>query len=187
MLLLNKDSLELNIFEYWDEAFASLSVQEFKYKRWDWAFDKGVPEVVKPLLQKMFDLMERSDDEGHVRWLVDYKVRDLKAGDCGCALEGWHLDVVTNPWHDSKPDFHLIYSTEIGTDFLTRKIPVFPDEDHFSKTLSIYNTESLEKDVVSSKPNHVSAYNRWQLHRGPIVKKDCKRMLLRVTATEVIK
>jgi hypothetical protein len=187
MLLLNKDSLELNIFEYWDEAFASLPVEEFKYKRWDWAFDKGVPEVVKPLLQKMLDLMAVCDDKS-LRWLVDYKVRDLKAGDCGCALEGWHLDVVTNPWHESKPDFHLIYSTEIGTDFLTQPIPCFPEDTHFKQCLDPFNLEYLEQHkAVSSKPNHVSAYNRWQLHRGPIVKKDCKRMLLRVTATEVIK
>lgn len=187
MIILNKDSLELDIFEYWDEAFASLPVQEFKYKRWDWAFDKGVPKVVQPLLQKMFDLMAASDDEGHVRWLVDYKVRDLKVGDCGCKLEGWHLDVVENPWHHSNPDFHLIYSTEIGTDFLTQPIPCFPEDEHFSKCLEPFNLERLETKVVSSKPNHVSAYNRFQLHRGPIVKKDCRRMLLRVTATEVIK
>lgn len=186
MLILNKDSLDLNIFEYWDEAFASLPVQEFKYKRWDWAFDKGVPKVVQPLLQKMLDLMAVYDDKS-LRWLVDYKVRDLKAGDCGCTREGWHLDVVENPWHESKPDFHLIYSTEIGTDFLTRKVPVFPDEDHFNKTLSIYDPEALESFAVSSKPNHVSTYNRFQLHRGPIVKKDCRRMLLRLTATEVIR
>ncbi|MNF84147.1 hypothetical protein D3C85_755680 [compost metagenome] len=185
MILLNKDSLALNIFEYWDEAFASLPVQEFKYKRWDWAYDKGVPKVVNPLLQKMFDLMPPDQD---LRWLVDYKVRELKAGDCGCKLEGWHLDVVESPWHDSKPDFHLIYSTEVGTDFLAQPIPSFQDDGHFLRSLEPFNLDYLENHrVVSSKPNHVSAYNRYQLHRGPIVKRDCKRMLLRLTATEVIK
>lgn len=185
MIILNKDSLELDLFEYVEEAFASLPVQVFKYKRWDWAYE-NIPTSVKPLLQKMLDLMATHDDK-NLRWLVDYKVKELKVGECGCMLDGWHLDVVENPHHESKPDIHIIYSTEFGTEFLTRKIPVFPDEDHFEKTLSIYNQDALEKDVVSSKPNHVSMYNRFQLHRGPKVTRDCKRMLLRLTATEVIK
>lgn len=184
MLLLNKDSLSLNIFEYQEEAFASLPVQEFKYKTWGWALEIGVPKAVKPLLEKMLDLMPPDED---MKWLVDYKVRDLKAGDCGCMLEGWHLDVVENPWHNSKPDFHLIFSTEIGTNFLTQPIPCLEGDTHFLRCLEPFSLEALEAKVVSSKPNYVSAYNRFQLHRGPIVKKDCRRMLLRVTATEVIK
>lgn len=184
-LLLNHDSLKLNIAEYWDEAFASLPAQMFKYMRWDRAFTL-LPPSVQPLLEQMFDLMSK-EDTGGMQWFVDYKVRDLSEGDCGCPLDGWHLDVVTNPWHKSKPDIHMIYSTEIGTEFLVRKMPVFPDEDSFNKTLSIYNPEALERDVVRAKPNHISMYNRFQLHRGPVVNKPCKRMLLRLTATEVIK
>ncbi len=184
MPLLNQDSLCLDIFEYWNESFVSLPLKEFKYKRWDWALQEGVHESVRPLLSKMLDLMPPDND---FRWLVDYKVRDLKVGDCGCALEGWHLDVVTDPNHNSKPDFHLIYSTEIGTDFLTNPIYFDRDVTHFKKGLEIYNEEYLESQAVSAKPNWVSAYNRFQLHRGPRIVKDCRRMLLRVTATQVIK
>lgn len=184
-MILNQNSLDLNIFEYWDEAFASLPVQMFKYKRWDWAY-QNIPESVKPLLQKMLDLMAVTDNK-NLRWLVDYKVKELKKGDCGCMLDGWHLDVVENPWHKSKPDTHIVYSTEFGTEFLTCKIPVRTDEDHFEKTLSLYDLEDLELHTVQSKPNHVSMYNRFQLHRGPKVSRNCKRMLLRLTATEVVK
>lgn len=185
-MILNDDSLELNIFEYWDEAFASLPVQMFKYKRFDWAYD-NLPSPVKPLLEKMMDKMTELDKH-NLKWVVDYKVRDLKEGDCGCMLDGWHLDVVENPWHDSKPDLHLIYSTEIGTEFLTKKIPVLPEDTHFVKILEPYNQSYIDEHFVeSSKPNHVSFYNRFQLHRAPVVNKDCKRMLLRLTSTEVIK
>ena len=184
MIILNKDSLELDLFEYAEEAFASLPVQMFKYKRWDWAYE-NVPDVVKPLLSKMFDVMA-VDDDGSCKWLVDYKVRELKAGDCGCMLEGWHLDVVEDPFHESKPDIHLIYSTEFGTEFLTQPIPAFKG-DTFKSCLEPFNQEALEQRAVRAKPNHVSAYNRFQLHRGPKVTKDCKRMLLRLTATEVVK
>ncbi len=184
MPFLNQDSLSLNIFEYVDESFSSLPLKEFKYKRWDWALQEGVHESVRPLLLKMLDLMPPDKD---LRWLVDYKVRDLKAGDCGCVLEGWHLDVVTDPNHNTKPDFHLIYSTEVGTDFLTNPIYFDKDVNHFKKGLEIYNDEYLESQAISAKPNWVSAYNRFQLHRGPRIMKNCRRMLLRVTATQVIK
>tara|TARA_Y100000114_G_C11764120_1_gene332338 strand:+ start:31577 stop:32152 length:576 start_codon:yes stop_codon:yes gene_type:complete len=183
-LYLNKDSLSLDLFEYRDEAFASLPVQEFKYKRWDWAFDKGVHKSVQPLLEKMLDMMSLIDDKG-MRWLVDYKVRDLKVGDCGCILEGWHLDVVSNPNHKSNPDHHLIYSTEFGTDFVAQPIEYTATTNHFNSCLSDLDAESLP--YVTAKPSHISAYNRFQLHRGPIVTRDCRRMLLRLTATEVVR
>lgn len=183
MLLLNKDSLELDLFEYVDESFGSLPVQEFKYKRWDWAWET-VPSSVADLMTLIFDRIPKDDD---MRWLVDYKVRDLKAGDCGCTLEGWHLDVTENPNHKSKPDVHLIYSTEIGTDFLTQPMYVSPSHTHFSQVIAPFNLNTLESKVVQAKPNTVSMYNRFQMHRGPRILKDCRRMLLRITATEVIR
>lgn len=184
--LLNKDSLQLNLLNYWDEAFASLPVQMFKYKRWDWAAEQGVPNSVRPLLERMFDLMAVYDTEG-LNWVVDYKVRELRDGACGCPLEGWHMDVVTNPHHNSRPDIHLIYSTDIGTEFLTQPI-VFDESDiHFKHCLDRHNLSLLEDKVIKAEPNTVSMYNRFQLHRGPVVIKDCKRVLLRLTATEVIK
>ena len=185
MLTLNKHSRQLGLLEYWDEAFASLPLQEFKYKRWGWAYN-NIPDVVQPLLSEMLDIMGDVDVQG-LGWLVDYKVRDLKVGECGCMLEGWHLDVVPNPHHDSKPDIHLIYSTEFGTDFLTKELPVSEGLEHFKDVLSDYSDSELEDFCEQSKPNSVSMYNRFQLHRGPVVTKDCRRMLLRLTATEVIR
>ncbi|MNF90554.1 hypothetical protein D3C84_731210 [compost metagenome] len=183
MLFLNRDSSCLNVFEWKDESFGSLPLQEFKYKRWDWAYE-NVPDQVKPLLERMFDLMPLDED---MRWLVDFKVRDLKAGDCGCKIEGWHLDVVSNPNHKSKPDFHLLYTTEFGTEFLTTHMIVDPSDTHFNHAIDCFNLGAVERYKTSAKPNHVSAYNRFQLHRAPIVPQDCRRMLLRVTATEVIR
>lgn len=184
-LYLNLNSLSMNVFEWEDEAFASLPLKEFKYKRWDWAFDRGVDKSVQPLLEKMFDNIP--DSHKDMRWLVDYKVRDLVAGDCGCGLEGWHTDVVTNPNHPTKPDYHLIYSTIQGTDFLTKPIVVCQEDSHFMHCLETEHTTELEKYSLSAPANAVHAYNRWQLHRGPKIIKDCRRMLLRLTDTEVIR
>lgn len=57
----------------------------------------------------------------------------------------------------------------------------------FEKWISISNFEYLESQTISANANCVSAYSRFQLHRGPKVTRDCRRMLLRVTATQVIK
>lgn len=182
---LNLNSLYLNIFEWEDEAFASLPVKEFKYKRWDWAYEKGIDKTVQPLLEKMFDNIPVCYKD--MNWLVDYKVRDLVAGDCGCALEGWHTDVVSNPNHPTKPDYHLIYSTVQGTDFLTKPLIYYKEDNHFKHVLEDYDLVDLESHSYSAKANAVHGYNRFQLHRGPKIMKDCRRMLLRLTATEVIR
>ena len=180
MLLNPEGSLELNLWED-RRDFSSLPLKQFKYKRWDWAYEQGVDKSVRPILDKMFDLA--SDESGSYKWLVDYKVRDLKSGECGCPLDFWHLDVVENPWHDSKPDIHFLFSTEIGTEFITTPMSITEDDTSFKGVVE--RSEGFH--VVQAVPNTISKYGRFNLHRGPRVTKDCRRMLLRLTLTEVIK
>ena len=173
-------SLSLNLWE--DQSdLSSLPLREFKYKHWDWAYEQGVHESVRPILDKMFELA--SCEGRSYRWLVDYKVRDLEKGDCGCPLDFWHLDVVENPWHESKPDIHYLFSTEVGTEFITTPMEVTEADTSFKGVVE----RSSGFSVVQAAPNTISKYGRFNLHRGPRVAKDCRRMLLRLTLTEVIK
>lgn len=180
MYLNPEGSFKLNLLEWEDEAFSSLPLQEIKYGRWDKSYHL-VPTPVKQLLQRMFAMMSTLGSEDR-EWYVDYKVRDLKVGDCGCAIPGWHTDVVSNPWHKSKPDVHLLFTTEVGTDIAIEQLEVFESDKHFNDVLKRH--KNIE--FVTAKPNTVSMYGRWNLHRAPIVQKDCRRMLLRLTATKVI-
>ena len=182
MMLNPKGSLKTNLAVFNTEGFSDLPLEHIKYMRWDKAYTQ-VPEIVKPILLKMFDLMPEDKD---MQWVVDYKVVDLKKGDCGVKLEGWHLDCVSNPWHKSKPETHLLFSTEYGTEFLTDEMIVEPNEDHFSKVLREYNGW-FSFNHIQVKPNTITQYSRFSLHRAPIVKQDCRRVTLRLTQTEVIK
>lgn len=180
MQLNPEGSFKLNLLEWEDEAFSSLPLQEIKYGSLLKSYYE-IPEVVQPLLDYMLNIMDGIEHEGF-RLLVDYKVRDLKAGDCGCTIPGWHTDVVSNPWHDSKPDVHLLFTTEVGTDLAVDPLKVFEDDIHFKSVLARHENINF----ITTKPNTVNMYGRWNLHRAPIVQKDCRRMLLRLTATEVI-
>lgn len=174
------DSLKLNIWEGFVNT-SLLPLQQLKYCPLIKAYSL-IPEQVLPILDKMVDF---SSDQswGGMRVLVDYKVRDLKAGDCGCPLDFWHLDVTENPNHSTKPDIHYLYSTHFGTEFITTPMDVFEEDISFKQVLG----RNKDFEYVTAKPNTINRYTRANLHRGPRVTEECRRMLLRLTLTEVIK
>lgn len=180
MILNPKGSIKTNLAVFDTKGFDNLPLDHFKYVRWKTAYEQ-LPTLVKPILEKMFDLMPEDQD---MNWVVDYKVRDLKKGDCGVQLEGWHLDCVTNPWHKTKPETHLLFSTHFGTEYILDELEVKEDEKHFSQVLKRYGSDYWYTTV---KPNTITQYGRFNLHRAPIVKQDCRRVTLRLTQTEVIK
>lgn len=174
-------SLKINLAEFHNDEFDNLPLAHIKYMHWDKAYEE-LPDIVKPILGKMFDLMP---EDKKMQWVVDYKVKDLKVGDCGVPLEGWHLDCVTNPHHQTKPETHLLFSTHFGTEFVKNPWCVGENDIHFKNVVDFY--QDLDKSFISVKPNTITQYGRFNLHRAPIVTKDCRRMTLRLTQTEVIK
>lgn len=175
-----KLNLKLNLWEGFVDT-SLLPLQELKYCPLIKAYTL-IPEQVLTLLDKMVDLSTEYEWCGY-RLLVDYKVRDLKAGDCGCPLDFWHLDVTENPNHPTKPDIHYLYSTHFGTEFITTPMPITEEDVTFKGVVE--RSECFH--VVQAAPNTISKYGRFNLHRGPGVTEDCRRMLLRLTLTEVIK
>ena len=174
------NSLKLNLWEGFVDT-SLLPLQELKYCPLIKAYTL-IPEQVLTLLDKMVDLSTEYEWCGY-RLLVDYKVRDLKAGDCGCPLDFWHLDVTENPNHPTKPDIHYLYSTHFGTEFITTPMGVVEDDTSFKQVLG----RNKDFDYLTVKSNTINKYTRANLHRGPRVTEDCRRMLLRLTLTEVIK
>jgi hypothetical protein len=152
-------------------------------------FSTSRPQLVKYLpyhnfykldspAQKIVRKMELFFKSGYRSTYIDYKVRELNTGDCGCPLEQWHIDVTKNPLHDSRPDIHFIFSTVIGTEFMLDEISCV--EDDFSKLKLPSNPR-----IFQAMPNSIVQYNRFNMHRGPIVKEPCRRVLIRVTQTDV--
>lgn len=174
------DSLKLNLWEGFVDT-SLFPLQELKYCPLIKAYTL-IPEHVLTILDKMVDLSMEYEWYGY-RLLVDYKVRDLKAGNCGCPLDFWHLDVTENPNHPTKPDIHYLYSTHFGTEFITTPMGVFEEDTSFKQVLG----RNDKFDYLIVRPNTISRYTRANLHRGPRVTEDCRRMLLRLTLTEVIK
>lgn len=117
----------------------------------------------------------------------DFKVYDLKEGDCGCALPDWHIDVTPNPNHPTKECRHLIYTTEVGTEFLTDRLYVHDHEYDFRKDVlpKIEEFRDMYHTTVQVPPEVISLYYRSNVHRAPVMKKDCKRVLIRLTETDV--
>ncbi|MNL01291.1 hypothetical protein D3C87_1217560 [compost metagenome] len=113
---------------------------------------------------------------------VDLKVYDLKAGDFTC-IPGWHIDTVTDPRHDSRPENHLIYTNVYGTDFVTTPIAFSEEKTHFSQVIA----EIPEDNYLTAAPNSIYQYGRFHLHRGAQVAADCRRVLVRITETDVIR
>lgn len=173
------DSLKLDMWEGAVDT-ASLPLQELKYCPLAKAYSqipKSVANILDEMVEMSFDYSWKT-----MKPFVDYKVRDLKKGDCGCALDFWHLDVTSNPNHPTNPDIHYLYATDFGTEFITTPMDVFKDDVHFTDVLE----RNKDFEYVVAKPNTISNYTRFNLHRGPTVTKDCRRMLLRLTLTEVI-
>lgn len=176
VIKLNPDLIWVDLAKF--SELGELPLAFFKYKSVQYA-QENVPKAIEPILAKMLELMPVDKT---MRLVVDYKVRDLRAGDCGCPLEGWHIDCVTNPQHRSKPETHLIFTSCFGTEFITTPMKVEQDDIHFSTVLSRHQ----EFDYIQVEPNTITGYSRFNLHRGPLVKEDCRRAVLRLTQTEVI-
>lgn len=154
--------------------WSDVSTQMTKYKQLTSGTRSRLPSQTQDVISNMLPHLK----DGYKSLLFDFKVRELQEGDCGCALEDWHIDVVRNPKHNSKPDNHLIYSTVVGTEFMLDKLQ--------------QNVDDFAKLVLPKKPNvwqapvdSIVQFDRFNLHRGPIVEYPCKRVLIRLTQTDV--
>lgn len=144
-------------------------------------FTRAIATFPKPaveLLTQMYQWVEGK----HKSIRVDLKVYDLRAGEHTC-IPGWHIDTVTNPRHDSLPENHLIYTNVYGTDFVSTPIPFSEEKTHFSQVIA----EIPEDNYLTATPNSIYQYGRFHLHRGAKVATDCRRVLVRITETDIIR
>lgn len=170
------ENLGTNLLSFPNFDGSKLPLAFIKYQRIERVIN-DIPNSIQDIVVDMLNLFEPTKAEKKVKILIDYKVRDLKRGDTGCPIPGWHTDYTENPNNDQSLEEHLIFTTHIGTEFITTPMEVTPFDDHYSEVLArnpIY-------DFVGVAPNTVTRYNRLNLHRCPIMVEDCRRVVIRLT------
>lgn len=122
----------------------------------------------------------------HSRVLIDIKVQDLKPGMPTC-IPGWHCDSVVDVNHPSRPEVHHLFVT--GFDALTQFIDE-PIELNYPKDAPLSHLQEQIKAINPKSRTLQSAtwttYGRTDFHRGAITRKAHRRLLVRVTETDLI-
>lgn len=163
-------SIEMNLFTW--EVPDNLPEQEFKYENPKKVLD-GIPPEMVELVQKMIDEVRKYDSRSIV---VDYKVRNLKAGQPGARIYGYHLDCCNDMHDDFEPETHIIFSTIQGTSFVTNPI----NTSIYQNISDVLKNEVLIEEVGAVGTAH--KYTSKVLHNCPIIEQDCQRLLIRITA-----
>ena len=130
----------------------------------------------------------------HKNVMVDVKVHDLLTGRCPC-LPGWHCDSVVRPDHPSQPELHHIFVTGIHCLTLFIAEPVELDlleEDESMQHLNHSFNEQIKEKYPNVKTTEVDScriatFGRWDFHTGQFSKGDERRLLIRVSESDIIK
>lgn len=163
-----------------------LSNFEYPTVNWKYASAKWVLSHAESTNDTLRNIIMQCPIIGnHKRILIDVKVQDLVPSKTSC-IPGWHLDGPENPLHDSKPEIHHLYIHEEGgeTEFI---------RDEFKLEV---NGVMSQRDIVKMIPDdvrttkatagHFTTFTRFDFHRGINVKKPMRRLLVRLTETDVI-
>lgn len=95
--------------------------------------------------------------------LIDVKVKQVKAGQYGSGIAGWHTDWTNDLQHPNKPEHHLIYSNFCGTEWLGKG-----------------------GEIVKAGDGEIWKYGR-ELHRCPRIDRDGVRVLIRMSQVDKLK
>ena len=116
---------------------------------------------INQLIWHMLRLHQKGHN--HVNLLVDVKVGDFNVGDYGCFNTDWHYDCVKELNHHTKHEHHTIYTSFCGTEWL-----------------------SEDGSITKAGDGEIWSYGR-ELHRCPKLDRAGKRVVVRLTSTDLIK
>lgn len=126
----------------------------------------------------------------HKHVVVDVKVTLIKKNKPPC-LPGWHCDTVINPFEDSLPENHHLFvsGNASRTEFIGTPVELNVPFDLKHQSLLKNFREQLEQlnfYVYKIPSCQFASYGRFHFHRGSLGLYDEKRLLIRVSETNVI-
>lgn len=158
------------------------------YKTADYAFVyRNTNAYVRAVLDAVGSKLALSKRK---RFLVDIKVHDLEQGKFAC-IPGWHCDSVIDPRHETPGEVHhLFVSGGAGlTEFIAEPVTLtLPSGLKGRRLLSNMQAqlEGKTPQVVSVPSCQVVTYGRWDFHRATKALYNERRLLVRITETDLI-
>ena len=155
-----------------------------EYCKHDWKYaDAGfVYEGLPKSLQQIVDQAPLVG--GYKRTLIDMKVQDLVPTTTSC-IAGWHLDGPSNPMHDSRGETHHLFIHGGGaTEFVDQSLMIRVTPDMNQRDLVAQIPEDVA--VMAIPEDSFNTFTRWDFHRGINVDKPTRRLLIRLTETDIV-
>jgi len=169
--------------------FEQPDVSAFKTKTYKGATLKCALENSNDYIREVINSIELNGNRKNV--LVDIKIHDIEKGKYPC-IPGWHCDTVVNPLEESEDEIHHIFVTGYAslTEFISEPISLEVDETktHQSLLKTFQDQIDLINPRFESIPScRITTYGRRDFHRGAIGKMNDKRLLIRVTESNILK
>ncbi len=156
---------------------------QFKYAAFDFAYARTT-DYVRTVLDAA------PIQKNHKYIVVDIKVTEIKKGKPPC-LPGWHCDTIINPFDETKPENHHLFvsGNASRTEFIKGPLQLNVPEDLKHQVLLKNFRDQIDEIQPSTTqiPScRIASYGRFDFHRGSIGLYDEKRLLIRITETDVI-
>ena len=120
---------------------------------------------------------------------VDVKVHDIEPGRYPC-IPGWHTDTVIDPRSNGRPEVHTLFVTGFAslTEFIGEQVCLtLPTTgnvllEHFRAEI-----DAISPQIRKIPSCQLVTYGRYDFHRGSLGLSFEKRLLIRVSETDIIK
>ena len=123
----------------------------------------------------------------HRNIYIDLRAKILKTGEWP-SLDKWHMDLVTHPLDESRPEYHHIFVSGCNAPTLFLRGPTTlpipePGVDALPGLNRLIRTTGVP--IMEADEGRLVTFNRFHLHKGQQAKVDGVRYILRVTETDL--
>lgn len=156
---------------------------QFKYASFEHAY-KNTTDYVRDILTAA------PVKNKHKHVVVDIKITDIEKNKPPC-LPGWHCDTVIDPFNETQPENHYLFVSGQAslTEFIGSPITLEVDAQLKQQKLLASFREQIDniEHLVWKMPScQLGFYGRFHFHRGSIGLFDEKRLLVRITETDIL-